>query len=297
MQAVDLSMDIHPLSPVLGVEVKGVNLANAIEQKTFDAIRDALHQHAVLLIRDQHLTPRQLVDLANRLGPLRTSFYNQYAVPDQPELTVVSNIVDPVSGRAIGIVDAGSLWHTDASYLRTPDMYTQLYALQVPRDTNGTALGDTLFTNTAAAYEALPADEQKRLLAMTAVHSFEAHLEKKNAKAQLKRAPLTAEQKAKTPDVSHPIVRTHPVTGRKSLFVSEGHTARVDGLSASESQALLEQLWAHIKQPQFVFRHRWAENDLLIWDNCSTQHLATMDYPASQPRRLYRAGVAGTEPY
>jgi taurine dioxygenase len=296
MSSTNETIEVRALSPVVGAEVIGVELAQPASDTTFATLRDTLHEHAVLLVRNQKLTPRQLVDLSARFGTLRSSFYNQYAVPEQPELTVVSNIIDVENGRAIGIVDAGSLWHTDGSYLRTPDMYTQLYALEVPHDEQGEPLGDTLFSNTMAAYEALNDDMKRRLDGMRAVHSFERHLQKKNARGQLKRAPLSAEQKAQTPDVSHPVVRTHPVTGRKCLFVTEGHTASMEGLPDDESDALLAFLWEHIKQPRFIYRHRWAEGDLLVWDNCSTQHLATMDYAAHQRRRLYRAGVAGPVP-
>lgn len=295
MAVADPVIETRPLSPVVGVELKGYDLSATLDESTTQLLRDALHQHGVLLLRGQRLSPARQVEISRLFGELRTSFYNQYAAPGQPELTVVSNIVE--DGRAIGIVDAGSLWHTDASYLSTPDMYTQLYALEVPHDDQGAPLGDTLFVSTAAAYEALPDDMQKKLLDMHAIHSFQHHLAKKNAIGQLKRAPLTAAQKAKTPDVSHPVVRTHPVTGRKSLFVTEGHTASIEGLPPDESQALLEFLWKHVTQPQFMYRHKWAEGDLLIWDNCSTQHLATMDYAPHQRRRLYRAGVAGGVPF
>jgi len=295
MAIADSAVETRPLSPALGAELKGYDLSAPLDAGIAQALRDSLHQHSVILLRGQQLTPARQVEISRLFGDLRTSFYNQYAAPGQPELTVVSNIVE--DGRAIGIVDAGSLWHTDASYLKTPDMYTQLYAIEIPHDDQGVPLGDTLFISTAAAYEALPSDMRQKLLKLRAIHSFQHHLAKKDAKGQLKRAPLTDEQKAKTPDVSHPVVRTHPVTGRKSLFVTEGHTARIEGLPADESQALLDFLWEHVKQPRFMYRHKWAEGDLLVWDNCSTQHLATMDYAPHQRRRLYRAGVAGGVPF
>ena len=294
MAIADSAVETRPLSPALGAELKGYDLSAPLDAGIAQALRDSLHQHSVILLRGQQLTPARQVEISRLFGDLRTSFYNQYAAPGQPELTVVSNIVE--DGRAIGIVDAGSLWHTDASYLKTPDMYTQLYAIEIPHDDQGVPLGDTLFISTAAAYEALPSDMRQKLLKLRAIHSFQHHLAKKDAKGQLKRAPLTDEQKAKTPDVSHPVVRTHPVTGRKSLFVTEGHTASIEGLPPDESQELLEFLWKHVTQPQFMYRHKWAEGDLLIWDNCSTQHLATMNYAPHQRRRLYRAGVAGGVP-
>lgn len=294
MAALGTSIEIVPLAPALGAELRGIDIHAGVDAEAFARIRDALHRHSVLLLRDQQLTARDQVEFSGRFGTLRTSFYNQYAAPDAPELTVISNIVE--NGRAIGIMDAGSLWHTDASYLKTPDMYTQLYALEIPRRENGEPLGDTLFTSTAAAYEALPDDVKRRIDGRRAIHSFTDHYEKKRANGSLKRDALTPEQKAKTPDVSHPIVRTHPVTGRKSLFVTEGHTASIEGMEPGESRELLDLLLAHVVKPEFIFRHRWREGDLLTWDNCATQHLASFDYPPTQRRRLYRAGIAGTVP-
>ncbi|MGE0718798.1 MAG: TauD/TfdA dioxygenase family protein [Alphaproteobacteria bacterium] len=285
-------LKVTPLTDVIGAEVSGVDVAAGLPEAEFQALRDALHRHAVIVLRGQKLTPAQQIAFSRRVGPMRVSFYNRYAVPDHPELTVVSNIVE--DGRAIGIADAGMLWHTDASYLREPDMYTLLYALEVPRD-GDRVIGDTMFTNAAAAFEALPDEDRHRLERMRAIHSLVQHIEKKRRLGNLKRAPLTEEQKKEMPDVSHPVVRTHPVTGRKCLYVTEGHTASVVGLPEDESDALLERLWAHLKNPAFIYRHNWREGDLVVWDNCTAHHLAVFDY-GDRRRRLHRAGIAGGIP-
>ncbi|MCC7272023.1 MAG: TauD/TfdA family dioxygenase [Alphaproteobacteria bacterium] len=286
------AVTVIPLGAALGAEVKGVDVADGIGEAQFQAVRDALHRHAVIVLRNQHLSPADQIAFSKRLGPMRISFYNRYAVPDHPELTVVSNIVE--DGRAIGIADAGMLWHTDASYLRQPDMYTLLYSLEIPHE-GGKAIGDTMFVNAAAAYEALPDADKRALEGVRAVHSFTHHLEKKRLLGNLKRAPLTEAQKKETPDVDHPVVRTHPVTGRKCLFVTEGHTASIVGLPEDESAALLERLWAHLKNPAFIYRHNWRVGDLVVWDNCTAHHLAVFDY-GDRRRRLYRAGIAGEVP-
>jgi len=288
----DATIEVRALAPALGAEVTGVDIAGGLSDTTFQAIRDALHRHSVIVIRDQRMPEPDQIAFTKRLGPLRTSFYNQYAPPGYPELTLISNIVE--NGRAIGIMDAGALWHSDASYLKTPDMYTGLYGIEIPHR-DGKALGDTLFVSTAEAYDQLPEALKQRISGRKAVHSFAHHLEKKAVTGNLKRAPLTPEQRAKTPDVEHPIVRTHPITGRKSLYVTEGHTGWIAGMDRAESDALLTTLWDHIKRPEFTYRHSWRVGDFLIWDNCATQHLANFDYGDIR-RRLNRAGVEGTAP-
>jgi taurine dioxygenase len=210
------------------------------------------------------------------------------AVEGVRELTVVSNIVK--DGKPIGLVDAGALWHTDGSYLERPDMYTVLYSMQIPHR-DGKPLGDTLWLSTAEAFDALPDATKQRIVDARAVHSLAHHIEKKR-EANFKAPPVAKNAK---PDVVHPMVRTHPVTGRKCIYATEGHTKEVVGLAGSESRALLEELFAHVKRPQFIYRHQWRVGDLLIWDNCSTQHLAITDY-GDLPRRLHRAGIEGPAP-
>lgn len=272
--------------------MQGADIAAGVDDATFKTIFDALHEYSVIILRGQHITPAQQTEFTKRFGNTRTSFYNRYGVPGQPELSVVSNIKK--DGEAIGIADAGMLWHTDASYLATPDMYTVLYGIEIPQR-DGKVLGDTVFSSTWRAYDALSDAMKKRLAGMRATHSFTHHLDKKKAMGQLKRAPLTAEQKAQTPDVDHPVVRRHPVNGRPCLFVTEGHTSAIVGLPPDESEALLNTLTEHIKNPDFHYRHRWQPGDVIIWDNCAVQHLAIFDY-GDIPRRLHRAGILGPVP-
>lgn len=285
---------VVPIGPGIGAEVRGIDLVGAVDDETLAVLRRALDEHAVIVLRGQDLTPAQQTAFAQRLGELRVSFYNRYAVPGQPELSVVSNIKNE-EGVAIGIEDAGMLWHTDGSYLKSPDMYTVLYGLQIPHRADGTALGNTLFTNTSQAYETLPEATKKRIAGMKATHSFVHHLEKKRSLGNLKRAPLTEAQKNELPDVDHPIVRTHPRTGKPCLFVTEGHTSAVAGLSQDESDQLLNELWTHLKNPAFHYAHSWRKGDLIVWDNCAVHHLAVFDYGAT-PRRLHRAGLLGGVP-
>lgn len=284
-------LNVELLAPALGAEIKGVDVASAPSESEMIAIRDALHRHSVILLRDQHLAPAQQVAFARRLGTLRVSFMNQFAVENCPELTVVSNIAR--NGKPIGLVDAGALWHTDGSYLARPDMYSVLYSLEVPHR-DGEPLGDTLFTSVAAAWEALPEQTRQRIAEDRAVHSIMHNVEKK-ALHGFSKPPVDGAQRKTLPDVEHPVVRVHPVTGRKCLYVTEGHTKSIVGRSPEESENLLTELWAQIVRPEFIYRHKWRVGDLLVWDNCAVQHLAITDY-GSLPRRLHRAGIAGPIP-
>ncbi len=282
-----------PMPALIGAEIVGIDVAAGPSQADYQFLRDALHEHSVIVLRGQDITPQQQQSFGAHFGELRTSFYNRYAVPDVPALTIVSNLRG-ADGELIGIADAGMLWHTDGSYLKTPDMYTVLYGIEIPHE-GGHVLGDTVFASAWGAYDALPPEMQRRVDSLRAVHSFTVHLEKKQAKGQLKRAPLTEEQRKKVPDVDHPVVRTHPINGRKCLFVTEGHTSEIVGLDGAEGSELLEFLTEHVKQPQFQYRHHWKKGDLIVWDNCAVQHLAVFDY-GQIPRRLHRAGISGPVP-
>ncbi len=288
-------IQVRPLAPALGAEILGLDLATALSRDAVQLVLDSLHRYGVVVVRDQHLTPDEQTAFMAMLGPIKKSSYsraNAFCVPGHPDMMVISNIVE--NGRNIGLMDAGAMWHADGTHLAHPDMYTALYALEVPHK-DGKAVGDTLFASTAEAYDALPEALKQRIAGRKAVHSFTHHIEKKRRLGDLRRPPLTDAQKAELPDVEHPIVVAHPVTGRKNLFVTEGHTARIAGLPEAESEALLEELWAHIRKPEFIYRHSWRVGDLLIWDNRATQHLAIFDY-GDLPRRMHRLETIGPVP-
>jgi len=291
----DDTVRVRGLAPALGAEIVGLDLAANLTRDAVQLVLDSLHRYGVVVVRDQHLTPDEQTAFMEKLGPIKKSNYsraNSFCVPGYPDMMVISNIVE--NGRNIGLMDAGAMWHADGTHLAQPDMYTALYALEVPQK-DGKPLGDTLFTSMAEAYDALPDSLRQRIAGRKAVHSFTHHIEKKRRLGDLRRPPLTEAQKAEVPDVEHPIVTTHPVTGRKNLFVTEGHTARIAGLPDAESEALLEALWAHIRKPEFIYRHSWRLGDLLIWDNRATQHLAIFDY-GDLRRRMHRLETVGPVP-
>ena len=276
----------------LGAAIRGVDLTRDLDGETFATIRRALDDRGVIVVRKQTLEPRHIAAFAERFGRLLVHAHNRFALPQAPAVSVISNILDE-NGRNIGVPDAGLVWHSDGSYLVHPDMYSFLYGVEIPmRD--GEPLGTTYYAAACAAYEALPQASRNRLDGLRAVHSFAYHSARRTARGGTK-IEITEELRRKHPDVSQPVVRVHPRTGRKALYVTEGHTTHILGMDRVESDALLQQLFAHLREPQFVYGHRWQVGDLLIWDNAATQHRATCDYALPQRRLMYRTATAGEE--
>jgi taurine dioxygenase len=277
-------------SASLGAEIVGADLSKDVDDHTFEQIEDALHEHLVVAVRDQKLTPDQQIKFSRRFGSLAAHVMSPYVLPDYPQIYVVSNIIE--NGKPIGVADAGLKWHSDFCYRERPSRCSLLYALEVPV-IDGQPRGDTHFSNTVAAYEALPDSMKQRLDGLKAVYSF-THQYDERIKKGAKLVPLTAEQRAEAPDVIHPLVRTHPYTGRKGIFACELNTIRVVGMSEDDSRNLLQELFAHLIRPEFVYRHRWRVGDLLIWDNMSAQHRAnSQDYALPYRRHMRRTTVRG----
>lgn len=277
-------MQITYTAAPLGAEVTGLDLTQPLDQETFRELEAAFHDRGVVVIRDQRLTPEQHIAFSRRFGPLEIHVATQYLKPGYPEILVVSNVVE--DGRNIGLADAGQYWHSDLSYVANPSRCSLLYAVEVPEQ-DGRALGETLFASAAHAYDTL-SDQRKQLLeGRTAIHRYGDRYQKQG------RGSLSPEQLAKVPDVRHPVIRRHPITGRKVLFVNEGFTAVMEGMPVEESAALLPELYAHIVRPEFLYTHRWRVGDLLIWDNCLVQHRAIRNYALPLRRLLHRTTVAG----
>jgi taurine dioxygenase len=207
---------------------------------------------------------------------------------------LVSNVEE--NGENIGLADAGTTWHTDSSYLAVPPFATLLYAREIPMR-HGVSLGDTLFASAAAAYETLPGTMQARIDGLIVVHSYDG---KHRARAKLgrsdRKAPSREEQRRLAP-VCHPLVRRHPISGRKALYVAAGECIGIPGMADAEAEALIGELAAHVVRPEFQYRHRWRVGDLVIWDNCQLQHLAIKDYAPTERRLLHRTQVKGTVPH
>ena len=280
-------------SAPLGAEIQGVDLSAQIDDATFREIVALFHEHEVVFLRDQKLTPEQHVAFSRRFGELELHVRTDCCRPGFPELFVVSNIVE--NGKPIGSQDAGLFWHSDLCYMKEPSRGSLFYAREVPVDAQGRRIGDTLFASATAAYDALSDAEKKKIAGLQAVNSYaKGYYRDRNSGP---RKPLTEEQKRRTPDVAHPIARTHPHTGKKCLFLNGGYTASIVGMDKQEGDVLLERLFEHATRPAFVYRHQWRVGDFLLWDNCSVQHKAVMDYQLPQRRRMERATLCGTAPF
>jgi taurine dioxygenase len=287
-EAVEQRITIRPFDGPLGAEVIGLDLSRPLSQADFARIHRAHLDYHVLVFRDQRITPEQQVAFSRRFGPLQRHVLHQFALSGHPEVLIVSNIVE--NGKPIGLGDAGHFWHSDLSYKEKPSLGSMLHAQELPATG-----GDTLFANQHLAWDTLPAHLRQAVEGRTAEHTYLA----KYAELQ-KRSPwrpnLTAEQIAEVKPVVQPIVRTHPETGRKALFVSEHFTTRVIGMPEDESRALLDAIFAHSVQPAFVYRHAWREHDMVFWDNRSVMHLAA-GTPDDQRRKLYRTTIEGDTPF
>jgi taurine dioxygenase len=202
-----------------------------------------------------------------------------------------------VDGKPIGSQDAGRYWHSDLCYLQNPSRASLLYALEVPQRA-GVSLGDTLFASAWAAYEDLPTGVKRRVDGLRAVNSYNAMYDRKTSEFGVRPGLTDEEKKNKYPrDAVHPVVRTHPITGPKCIYVCEGYATRILDVSDGESQELLNLLFAQVTKPQYVYRRKWRVRDLLMWDNCAVQHLASFDYVLPLRRLMERTTVEGSVPY
>lgn len=282
----------------LGAEIRGVDLTQDIDDEIVRQIQEALNKYAVLVFRSQDLEPEQHIRFTRRFGePERHILHNQYGLPGYPEILLIGNVVE--NGRFIGVNDGGLKWHTDLSYKREPTLYSFLHAIEVPKK-DGQPLGDTVFANTAFAYDTLPEGLKQRLEGLKAIHGYSDQFKermKKKREIGEARLDLSKEQVESVPDVVHPVIRTHPVTARKCIYVNEWFTVGIVGMPEDGSRQLLQELCAHCTRDEFVYRHKWRVGDLLVWDNPQTQHLATFDYGPSQRRLLRRTIIEGTVPF
>ncbi len=297
-------LSINRIGKHLGAEISGIDLSQPLDDATFEAVANAFFDNEVVFFRNQKLTPAQQVAFTRRFGILEQHVRKESRLQGHPEILIVSNLLDE-KGNAIGSQDAGRFWHSDLSYKAEPSMLSALYSVEVPIK-DGRILGDTSFASTTAAYAALPEDTRKRLQGLKNVHSYR-YYRNRNAQAQQEELAAggrviqehmpTEEQLKTVPDVETPVVRTHPVTKRKGLFLNEAHTSGIVGMPKAEGDALLAELYAHIIKPEFVYTHHWHAGDLLMWDNCAVQHKATFDYDLPQRRLMYRTTVRGTAPF
>ena len=274
-----MKLSIHPFDAPLGAEVRGVDLSAPMTPALGHALRQAMAQHLVLVFREQRLSALNYADtIKSAFGALVPHILDQYHHEDTHDVSVISNVVEGGKGRTTK-APAGAYWHSDLSYMAGPSDSTFLYALDVPPKG-----GDTVFANMVQAYDTLPETLKRKIEGRSAVHHMFGGKRGYEAKVT-----LTPEQAAKIPDVAHPIVRVHPVDGRRALFVNPGFTRCVVGLEPAESDDLLNALYAHATRPEFQYSHNWRVGDVVGGDNRATIHTANGGY--TDPRTLYRTIV------
>jgi len=277
---------MRPLSAGFGLEAAGIDLANLTDAQ-FGEVRDAFFRGQVLMLRAQRLTPAQFVAWARRFGPPEPHVIDQFHHPDDPNILILSNVV--VDGRPRGLADAGTYFHTDYSYLAVPARATTLYSIEAPP-----VGGNTIFADQYAAYDGLSAAMQRRIDGLVAVH----HYGNRNDQDETSRtvaSVLSAEQKAKMPLITHPVARAHPVTGRKALYAVSGSSFGIVGMPDGEARALLDELAAHATQDRYLLSVSYGAGDVVIWDNASLLHRATLVDPR-HARTLWRITVKEPAP-
>ena len=277
-----MSLTITPISSALGAQIDGVDLTRPLSPQQRDAIEQALLEHQVIFFKDQSITPQQQARFAANFGDLHIHpIYPN--VPEQPEVLVLDTAVTDVRDNAV--------WHTDVTFLPTPALGAVLSAKQLPAFG-----GDTLWASGIAAFEGLSRPLQVLLDGLTATHDFTKSFPLERFGSTPEDLQRWEQTRKNNPPLSHPVIRTHPVSGRKSLFVNEGFTTRINELSEAESEAILKLLFAHATRPEYTIRWRWQENDVAFWDNRVTQHYAVDDYRPNR-RVMHRATILGDAPF
>lgn len=279
-----MAIKVRRLSYALGGEITGVDLRQPLDKAAASAIRQAWLDHLVAVFPGQDLTPAQLIVFGRLFGALddhkSVPFYSH---PEYPEIYLITN--KPIGGKPSETRDTGREWHTDHSFTTHPTMASMLYCREIPP-----VGGTTLFTNMYMAYDTL-SDGLKALIGgLEAVHDF-SHCS--TSGLQTRDPAQIAHMNKLNPPVAQPVVRSHPETGRKALFVSNMMTTRFVGMTREESAGLLDYLFKHSVREEFTYRHNWKVNDVLMWDNRCTQNLAPYDYSHDQPRHMHRLTVLG----
>lgn len=288
-------MEIVPSGQTLGARVEGVDLGIPLSDGDFRTVLRALGRHGVLCFPKQTFDTPALAAFARRFGDLEVNVANLYYEPGFPEIMILSNQTG-ADGKPVGLNDAGQGWHTDMSYSKDIALANILHARAVPMR-NGKPVGETQFRDMHAAYDELPDEIKHKIEGRTATHDFEKFWEVMRLRPGSRRNPLTEEQKRRKPPVSQPLVRVHPLTGRKILYANPGYTMWIDGMERDESDRITEYLFRHQERAEFLYAHRWAVGDVLMWDNIGTVHNAIADYLPDEPRYMRRAQVMATLDY
>jgi taurine dioxygenase len=279
-----MAIDVKALGRRIGAEISDFDARRA-DTADIEQLKRHLATHGVLALRDQNLQPAELKSFGDKFGKVEFAIRDAFRLADQPEVYVISNVVK--DGKPIGNPNDGFFWHTDASYMAHPTAYTFLYCLETPPSG-----AETQFATAFQAYDELDEDDRVELEGMTAVHSHDRiHAARKWA------MPLTEEERARAPDSTHPLVRTHPISGRKAIYLGTKRGFYPNGLNEEERIAFIDKWVGRVTQPGNVYSHKWRVKDLVIWDNRGLLHRAT-EYDKEKYRRImHRVSVSGERPY
>lgn len=278
-----MSISIRQVGPSIGAEVEGVDLRTPLDEDAARQVRQALLDYSVLVFRNQDLDEERFVNFSRTFGELEVHVLSQWLRDDYPEIYILSNIAPGGKDKPTGGDKVARFWHSDTSFKRIPATATILYALEVPSEG-----GNTEFADMYAAYEALSEREKQRLQDLRAVHDLEV------SHNRVPQPPLTEQQKQEAPPVAHPVVRVHPETGRRALYMGWAHTSHIEDMDPSEGKALVDSLCEFATQRQFVYSHEWRVGDVVIWDNRCTMHRGT-PYDDSERRMMWRTTIKGTD--
>lgn len=276
-----MTLAITPLSDALGAEVTGIDLTQPVDPADVAAMEDALTEHLVLVVRGQHFTPAQYLAAVRLFGDTMRQHLTDMLMADHPEIAVLDSTHAKTAAGGVYTPLGSREWHTDHTNHARPPKYTVLYAVKLPKSGGG----DTGFANMQAAYAGLPAETRDELAPLKTVNTIE------------DRAYVSAEDKKKfgVPQV-HPLIRTHPVSRRKAIYVHPGKLARIDGMEPGESQDFVGGLLDRVLKPQITYRHKWRVGDMLLCDNRAVMHIAHRDYDPTEGRIMHRVLVQGDVP-
>ncbi len=281
-----MTLQIQPLSDALGAEVAGVDWTQAVSATTIAAIKDAFLTHHLVCLRSVPLPAAAFAQVGRYFGESQVQLLRNMRMADTPEVSVFNSTYKKAADKPADLLlDRRSGWHTDDSYFALPAKITLLQALEIPA--HG---GETRFCNARAAYEDLSADLKARCDGLRAVHSYD------TLRAPARATTRTKEEAAETPDVVHPLIRTHDETGQKAIYFNSNRTDRILEMEREASDALLDSIHTHMTQPHYQYHHAWRVGDVLMWDNRSVTHSVNMDFPPGQRRIHQRILLKGCAP-
>jgi taurine dioxygenase len=279
-------LEIRPLSDALGAEVSGLDLTQPLDEATKAKIQDAFLKHHLLCFRSQPLTPADFARVAGYFGTPQLQLLRKRRHGETPEVSILESTYKRAEDKPDDMkLVRLSGWHTDDSYFAVPAKATMLQSIEIP-DSGG----ETKFCNMRKAYQDLPEETRRRLDGLRAVHGYD------TKRAPARAIKRTAAEEAETPDVDHPLVRTHDDTGEKTIYFNSNRTDHVVGMAREESDALLDMVYDHVTRPEYQYHHKWRVGDILLWDNRCLMHAVNMDFPVGQTRLHQRILLEGTRP-